>query len=265
MQERPIKEFTHAMLAAGAVALFAGQALAQHAGDIGLRATEGRLEVYGPLGSETDTDGVFLARFGDTGFEGYTPNPGFDALPGSFSPGRIGFDALSGLMRWDPISSSWLPPVEVEERLSISFITLEIVVEDEPTMGFDLAIQPDGGWHRHMNFELLSGDSGTRLDGIYRFDLTLYATQGLENSEPFTILFDYNAAQEDVDDAIDSMYETETCPGDFDGNDAVDGGDLATLLAEWGQNGATSDLSGDGLVGGEDLSILLGRWGPCSQ
>jgi hypothetical protein len=61
------------------------------------------------------------------------------------------------------------------------------------------------------------------------------------------------------------MYETDPCPGDLDGDGTVGGGDLATLLAEWGLPSETSDLSGDGIVGGEDLSILLGRWGVCSE
>tara|TARA_Y100000589_G_scaffold319623_1_gene348418 strand:- start:753 stop:1064 length:312 start_codon:yes stop_codon:yes gene_type:complete len=103
------------------------------------------------------------------------------------------------------------------------------------------------------------------MNGIYRFDLVLYATQGLEDSEPFTILFDYNADPQDVDDAIDSMYENAPCLGDIDGSGTVDGGDLTTLLAEWGQLSETADLSGDGFVGGEDLTILLGRWGACDQ
>lgn len=254
-----------ALLSLGAAAGTSTSAFAQHAGDIGLRATEGQLEVYGPLGSEEDTGGVYLGTFGDTGFAGYTPNPGFDALPGTFAPGRIGFNALSGLMRWDSTSSTWLEPELVGERLSISFITSKTVLEDEAITGFDLAIQPDGGWHRHMNYELLPDDSEMRLEGVYRFDLLMYSTQGLEDSEPFTIIFDYNAASEDVDAAIESMYENTPCPGDFDGNGEIDGGDLATLLAEWGTASATSDLSGDGFIGGEDLSILLGRWGLCSD
>ena len=265
MAERINNSILCALLSAGTIGGLSGQVMAQHAGDIGLRAADGGLEVYGPIGADEDTDGVYLATFGDTGFEGYTPNPGFDALPGSFAPGRIGFNALSGLMRWDPATTSWLAPSDVEERLSISFITLQTMIEDEAVEGFDLAIQPDGGWHRHMNFELLSGASGTRMNGIYRFDLVLYATQGLEDSEPFTILFDYNADPQDVDDAIDSMYENAPCLGDIDGSGTVDGGDLTTLLAEWGQLSETADLSGDGFVGGEDLTILLGRWGACDQ
>ena len=45
----------------------------------------------------------------------------------------------------------------------------------------------------------------------------------------------------------------------------VDGGDLATLLGEWGTSGVLADLSADGLVDGQDLSMILGAWGPCPE
>ena len=262
---RPVNTLLCALLTGGTLVACSTTAQAQHAGDIGLRAQDGQLELYGPIGSDEDTGGVFLGTFGDTGFEGYTPNPGFDALPGTFSGGRIGFDALTGLFRWDPDTSSWLEPSAVGERLSVSFITLETVIADEPIDGFDLAVQPDGGWHRHVNYELLPDLGGTRLAGVYRVDMVLYSTAGLAESEPFTLLFDYEADPIDVASAIDSMYEEPTCLGDLDESGSVDGGDLTQILADWGTNSVISDLSGNGVVGGEDLTILLGRWGLCSN
>ncbi len=265
MPQRTNMRLLCTLLSAGTLTGIASDVTAQHAGDIGLRSSEGHLEVYGPIGSDEDTNGVYLGTFGDTGFAGYTPNPGFDALPGTFAGGRIGFNALSGLMRWDPETASWLDPVMVGEQLKISFITLQTMISDEPVAGFDLAVQPDGGWHRHMNYELVGDSQGTRMDGVYRFDLVLYGTQGLEDSEPFTILFDYNATSDDVEEAIDSMYEQSDCPGDFDENGIVDGGDLTRILSEWGLSNPETDLSGNGTVGGEDLAILLGRWGLCTN
>jgi hypothetical protein len=244
-----------------AFALASDTVQAQHGGDIGLRIVGEQLEVYGPLGG-ADTEGVYLATFGDTGFPGFTSNPGFDAAPGTFSPGRLGFMVLAGLSRWDPIESEWLDPLEVGERLRISFITLETIVDDQPEEGFDLAVQPDGGWHRHVNFDLRPDDDGVRLAGVYRVDFAMYSTMGIGESDPFTILFDYEAPESEVTAAIESMYEDD-CPGDLDGNGMVDGGDLATLLGEWGTEGTLGDLTEDGLVDGQDLSILLGSWGPC--
>jgi len=56
------------------------------------------------------------------------------------------------------------------------------------------------------------------------------------------------------------------CPADFNGNGKVDGGDLGSLLGDWGAVNVCSDadFDGDGIVNGFDLGILLGNWGPCS-
>jgi hypothetical protein len=42
----------------------------------------------------------------------------------------------------------------------------------------------------------------------------------------------------------------------------VQGGDLALLLAAWGQPG-TGDIDGDGFVAGGDLAMMLASWGKC--
>ncbi|MCP4796878.1 MAG: hypothetical protein GY885_12040 [Phycisphaeraceae bacterium] len=241
---------------------FSTEAVAQHPGDIGLRVTEDRLEVDGPIGGE-DTGGVFYAVFGDTGFPGYTSNPGFDAFPGTFPPGRVGFNVLSGLRRWDLKTGAWEEPELVPERMSISFITLERVVEDEPLEGFDLAVQPNGGWHRHLDFEILGDESGTRRSGMYRIDFSLYATMGIADSEPFTILFNYDATEAEIAAAIDSFDPSSPCPGDFDGNGVVDGADFGIMLAAFGTENAEIDLDGDGTVAGADVGLLLASWGVC--
>jgi len=50
-------------------------------------------------------------------------------------------------------------------------------------------------------------------------------------------------------------------PADFNGDGAVDGNDLGTLLGGWGPcPGCAEDLDGDGVVGGADLGELLGQW-----
>lgn len=51
-------------------------------------------------------------------------------------------------------------------------------------------------------------------------------------------------------------------PTDFNGDGFVDGGDLGTLLGEWGPAGGygIADLNCDGTVDGADLGTLLGDW-----
>jgi hypothetical protein len=54
------------------------------------------------------------------------------------------------------------------------------------------------------------------------------------------------------------------CPGDFNGDGVVDGGDFGSLLAIWGKcNECPEDLNGDGLVDGGDAGLFLSYWGIC--
>jgi len=55
----------------------------------------------------------------------------------------------------------------------------------------------------------------------------------------------------------------QPCPigGDLDGDGVVGSGDLALLLAAWGEcEGCGADLDGDGEVGGSDMAVLLASW-----
>jgi hypothetical protein len=244
------------------VGLISSVAVAQHQGDIGVAVDGDRLQVFGPIGGD-GTGGVFLGVFGDTGFPGFTSNPGFDAESGALPPGRVGFRVLDGLRRWDADLGSWSTPQEVGERLEISFITLSTIVQDTPIDGFDLAVQPDGGWHRHLNFELLDDDLGWREPGVYRLDLALYSTMGLADSEPFTIAFDFDADADEVEAALASLGPADACPGDLDGDGVIGGGDFGLLLSAFGTSDPAADLDGDGTVGGGDVGLLLSVWGVC--
>ena len=58
--------------------------------------------------------------------------------------------------------------------------------------------------------------------------------------------------------------ESQECEGDLNGDDSVDGADLAAVLGSWGGSDEAADLNGDGAVDGADLAMVLGLWGPCS-
>ena len=55
---------------------------------------------------------------------------------------------------------------------------------------------------------------------------------------------------------------TLQCPTDLNRDQIVDGGDLATLLANWSGAGV-ADFNLDGLVDGSDLAAMLAAWGAC--
>lgn len=59
-------------------------------------------------------------------------------------------------------------------------------------------------------------------------------------------------------------FRCPACAGDFDGNGAVDGADLAIMLGGWGGGSVAGDLDNDGDTDGADLAILLGAWGSCT-
>jgi hypothetical protein len=56
----------------------------------------------------------------------------------------------------------------------------------------------------------------------------------------------------------------ELCAGDLTENGVVDGKDLSTVLAYWGQN-TGGDVNGDGFTDGQDMAIVLGNWGCTSK
>ena len=56
-----------------------------------------------------------------------------------------------------------------------------------------------------------------------------------------------------------------SCDGDLNGDEVVDGIDLAFILGGWSTDDATADLNKDGTVNGIDLALLLGAWGACSE
>jgi len=51
------------------------------------------------------------------------------------------------------------------------------------------------------------------------------------------------------------------CPADLNGDQVVNGSDLAVVLSGWGSN--SGDLTGDGNTDGSDLANLLSTWGDC--
>ena len=62
-------------------------------------------------------------------------------------------------------------------------------------------------------------------------------------------------------DLWDEDYEC--CPGDLDGNAAVDFTDLLSVLGAFGSTDPEADANGDGAVEFADILFLLARWGPC--
>ncbi len=255
------------------IAWVSSSCLAQgHDGDIGLRvSTDAVLTTHtissGGVGPQTR---VFRSSFGDTGISGFTSNPGFEALPGTFTVGyRIGFDVGAPLLAWNGsgFGATDAGGPLAGERLKISFITLGITTDATAIPGFSLAVQSDGGWHRHLSFTLQPGTgSPAPDDGIYLLELVLWSTDPtvqpsehvwlvMNNGRP---LIEHEAAEAWV---IANLLPTP-CPADLQPSGQVDGQDLAILLGGWGSSGS-ADIDASGVVDGSDLTILLSAWGAC--
>ena len=254
------------------VGTFTSNVLAQHVGDIGLDTNSaGQLTTHtifnGGLGEPRR---VFSAAFGDTGIPEFTGNPGFDAFPGTLNSAfRVGFNSRSPLLLWNGngFSQTNSGGPALGEKVKISFLTANITTAAAPVAGFSLAVQPDGGWHKHFSFRILPASGFTVPDtGIYLLELELRSTDpSISTCEPFWIVMRYGSTTTDHESAqiwAEDNLAASPCPADFDNDDIVGGSDLAVLLSNWSGSG-NGDIDGNGNVDGSDLASLLSAWGAC--
>jgi len=250
-----------AILAAGA------PLYAQHAGDIYLEDVDGQI-VTGLIDEDENITlpvYVFGSEFGEEGLPGFTSEPGFDTLPGAFEFGTsIGFNVLDGLKVWN---GDGFDPV-ADQTLTISFGPLSVTVEDRPTPGFALAVQPNGAYHRHFNFVISGAGGGAADPGIFLLNLEMFSTDpDMETSDPFWLVFNYEVRESEHGAAIkwvEANLAPTGCPTDLTGDDMTDGADLGELLLAWDTSDPDADLNDDGIVDGADLGIILLAWGPCA-
>lgn len=263
------------VLLAGVAALAASTASATaqvHDSDVILTVEDGAIVTNAVVEGELVADRVFTGTFGDSGFPGFTSNPGFDCAPGTFQVGtRVGFDLLGPWRRWDADGEAFVATDAdggAGERLELSFLTLSAVSGDGPVPGFDLAVQPDGGWHRHLDqFALAGPGEPAPAPGAYAIELELYSTDpDVARSLSMWLVHDLDAPAGHVDAAVAHLraaLEPPACAGDLDASGDVGFPDLLVLLTDYGAAGGPADLDGSGAVGFPDLLVLLTAWGSC--
>jgi hypothetical protein len=254
-----------------AAATFVSHAGAQHVGDIGLRVVAGAVETL-----EISASGygeprrVFGGAFGDTGTAWFTSNPGYDAAVAAFPVGsRLGIRFTGPILAWDGDSFEPTSPAGAlaGERLRLSYLTLNATSGAGPVAGFDLAVQSDGGWHRHLSMTLLPATGAAAPDaGVYLVPLQAYSTaSGVAASAEYWLVLNGGDTPENYAAAFaaaEAAMNPPACAADLDGDGAVGGADLGLLLGNWGLPGV-GDLNGSGAVDGADLGALLGDWGAC--
>jgi hypothetical protein len=238
-------------LAGLGVSLLASSAFGQpHAGDVFLAVENGQIvtAVDNMDGSYTRTR-VYGSELGEL-FPNYTDEPGFDSLPGTFPPGRIGFRIMTTLRRWTGANFNTIPP----ERMEVAFSTLSALTPVTPQVveGFTLAVSANGQWHRHLEFTLLE----PAATGVYLLELQLFSTSDLNPSDPFWIVFNQNESEPVHEAAIQWVIDNLDGGGgcgsaDFDGDgDTATDADIEAFFACLAGNCCAScgsaDFDGDG-------------------
>ena len=211
--------------------LFAPACFAQHEGDVGLVIQDNQLQTAVIAdGQYLSGEQIFTAAFGDSGFDFFTQNPGWDAAPGTFTPGATFFwSAVAGLKKYEP----GLGFVTTPATLRVSFSTISVTIGSEPTEGFALQVQPDGGFHKHVNF-FLQGENGAEPEaGAYLLETQLeIIDSGIAPSQSVYVIFD-NMAPEIQTEAVAFLEESldSSCPADVDGDDSIGFADVLAVLA----------------------------------
>ncbi len=238
-----------------------------HAGDIYVGLAQDRL-IIGRINTDQTIDTsvrVFGSVFGDSGFDGFTANPGYDAEP-IFNPAdRIGFNILSPLQVWNGDGFE----ATAGETLTLSFLTLSRTTGECVVSGFDLAVQSNGGWHRHLNMFLNPvPPAASGASGVYMISLELYSTNpAIGNSLPYWLVFNHNAPPKDHQSAIawvNANLVQPPCPSDIDRNGQVNVSDLLAVISAWGSAACSpADVNNDGVVNVSDLLAVISAWGDC--
>lgn len=257
-----IRSITASILAS----IIALPAMAQHA-DILITVESGALQVAAidkTTGTITPTN-VFAADLGETGIPHYIDEPGLDAEAGTLPPGStLGFTIVGPLLRWD--GASFVPTsgsgCDAGETMTIQYVTLLRTTSCTDVAGFNLAVQADGGFHKHYVFGVQPDAAGSIDSDVYALQFTLRSSDpSIADSAPVWIVFNDGMTEAEHDAAI-AFLEGPACEADLDGSGAVDGADLGAMLSAWGGSGV-GDLDANGVIDGADLGIMLSSWGSC--
>ena len=241
--------------------LFAPACFAQHEGDVGLVIQDNQLQTAVIAdGQYISGEQIFTAAFGDSGFDFFTQNQA-GMRPQELSPGATFYwSAVAGLKKYEPALG--LFPLR---DITVSFSTISVTVGSEPTEGFALQVQPDGGFHKHVNY-FLQGRRHRPEAGAYLLETRLEISDpGIAPSQSVYVIFD-NMAPEIQTEAVAFLEESldSSCPADVDGDDSIGFADVLAVLADWGcESCPASDVDGDGLVGFSDVLGVIANWGDC--
>ncbi len=145
----------------------------------------------------------------------FAEDPGLVAPAGIFPAGTsFSFSLLDDLKFWD---GAGFGPVPGGESLLIEKGSLSVMLgtgESLPKPGFTFGTASGAltglQLHEHLEITLLgsNGDfTPPAADGIYLLSMLLHGTGGLEDSEPFWLVYNHGVDEEDHDLAIDWVQQ----------------------------------------------------------
>ena len=191
------------MSMAGAIAVCAGAATAfagpGHAGDITLTISGGKMftAIVPEGGGTAEAQRVFASEFFDVAGFVFSDEPGYEIDDGTLTPGSGLFLTMRKAVRsWNGSDFSTIATQTITASFGPNSITSNLT--DAATGGLLLPVEAGGGLHDHP--EVYLNDA---FAGIYLLELELSSDTGLEKTDPFWIVYNYNADEGDHDTAIE--------------------------------------------------------------
>jgi hypothetical protein len=252
---------------------------AQHAGDIYVEDAKGVLRTGAVVDGATISvpETVFISTLNGNGF---SSNPGFDTVPPMFEVGtRLGFNLRAPLQVWNGCGFF----LDVHSSLRVSFFTVAVESAAGFVPGFDLAVESNGGWHKHLTHNVRSvPDGGVPANGVYLMEFELYSTDpDLENSAPFWFVYNMGADPEELDNAIawtlTHIAQNPACradcfpvsPDGTAGNGSVNIDDLIAVVNTFGASEGACDVEpancngtfGNGDINIDDMLFVINNFG----
>jgi hypothetical protein len=165
----------------------------------------------------------------------------------------------SGLVQWGLHAPLEIPPGRIEYLGAYRFTTVVIVDTDQDGDGVldvsDNCVEAPNPAQEDCDGDGV-GDACVVLDPTADCD-----ANGIPDS---CQILEQPSLDSNGDGILDACVPVP-CYGDLNGDDIVNGADLAILLAFWGPSGLfpAADIDASGAVDGADLAILLSGWGEC--
>lgn len=181
-----------------------------HTGDIEIEVEAGKLHTHGAAENQAGTGyAIFESDFRDLAGGPYkTDDPGYDSVDGTFAVGAvINYNAIGNLWFWDGMT--WSSTVANNEKIRLDGNLGEETIWTSTGTSGDLTglvgqAGSDGKIHEHLDMRVIAPTGFLPTTGAYYITMYLSGT-GLENSDPYLIVFNNGLAEEDFEASVAAL------------------------------------------------------------